>query len=103
MKGGDNVRKIMQNKRKALGLTQLELADRVGVTSQFISDIEGSRSDCSLEIAKKISFALGFNIDPSEKVCNSFDGCDRLTIKQAKQLANTMRVFFDLENVFLEE
>jgi len=103
MRGGDNVRKIMQNKRKALGLTQIELANKVGITSQFISDIEGSRSDCSLDIAKRISFALGFDLDPSNKVCNSFDGCERLTIKQAKQLANTMRVFFDLENIFTEE
>lgn len=97
------MRKIMQNKRKALGLTQIELANKVGITSQFISDIEGSRSDCSLDIAKRISFALGFDLDPSNKVCNSFDGCERLTIKQAKQLANTMRVFFDLENIFTEE
>ena len=45
--------------RKALGLTQQELADKVEVTRQTIISLEQGRYNPSLELAYRITLVLG--------------------------------------------
>lgn len=45
-------------------ITQVELAKRVGVSKQFLSDVENNRKDVGIAFAKKIADALGYSIEP---------------------------------------
>lgn len=45
-------------------ITQIELAKRIGVSKQFLSDVEHNRKDVGIPFAKKISDALGYSIEP---------------------------------------
>jgi len=49
--------------RGAAGLRQEDLADRVGVSRQTIISIEGGRYNPSLELAWRLSKALGVTIE----------------------------------------
>lgn len=49
--------------REALGLTQQELGREIGVTSQHISRIEGSRVAPSVDLVVKLAQALGITTD----------------------------------------
>lgn len=49
--------------RSAAGLRQEDLADRVGVSRQTIISIEGGRYNPSLELAWRLSKALGVTIE----------------------------------------
>lgn len=49
--------------RGEAGLRQEDLADRVGVSRQTIISIEGGRYNPSLELAWKLSRALGVTIE----------------------------------------
>jgi transcriptional regulator with XRE-family HTH domain len=59
MKIGQHIR----IKRRALGLTQLELAHEVGVSPQHISQIELDRAVPSLEVVIALSRTLGVSTD----------------------------------------
>lgn len=54
----------IKNMRKALGLTQLQLAETVGVDAKHISRIEGGKNFPSPEVIAK--FADAFKIHPNE-------------------------------------
>ena len=56
-------RKI-QTLRKAAGLTQLELADKVGTYYKYLSYIESGRKNISTEMVERIAKALG--VEPYE-------------------------------------
>lgn len=45
-------------------ITQVELANRVGVSKQFLSDVEHNRKNVGIAFAKKVSDALGYSIEP---------------------------------------
>lgn len=45
-------------------ITQVELAKKIGVSKQFLSDVEHNRKDVGISFAKKISDALGYSIEP---------------------------------------
>jgi transcriptional regulator with XRE-family HTH domain len=52
---GKRIKKL----REARGLTQAELADKVGVTQVYISSLEsGARKNPSLELLRKLAKAL---------------------------------------------
>lgn len=59
---GDNLNKV-KDKRIEKNLTQLELANLVGVTPKYIGFIENGERNPSLQVAQKIAFALGYSID----------------------------------------
>lgn len=40
-------------------ITQIELAKKIGVSKQFLSDVEHNRKDVGIAFAKKVSEALG--------------------------------------------
>ena len=50
---------MITERRKRLGLTQQQLADTVEVTRQTIIALEQGRYDPSLELASRITKALG--------------------------------------------
>ena len=55
---GNNIKKI----RKQKGMTQGDLSEMVGVTRQYISDVENLKKIPSVKIAFDISKVLGSNI-----------------------------------------
>lgn len=52
---GSNIRSLRERK----GLTQCELAERVGVTQVFISCCENGRKEPSLQFCKKLAAVFG--------------------------------------------
>ena len=57
---GNHLREFRQSRE---GMTQQELADRVGVTRQTVIAIEANRYSPSLEVAFMIARALGAKIE----------------------------------------
>ena len=55
---------LVRSLRLSDGITQVELAKRVGVSKQFLSDVEYNRKDVGISFAKKISEALEYSIEP---------------------------------------
>jgi putative transcriptional regulator len=49
--------------RAAIGLTQADLGDRIGVTRQTVNAIEGGKYSPSLEVAFRIAEVLGASLD----------------------------------------
>lgn len=45
-------------------ITQIDLAKRIGVSKQFLSDVEHNRKDVGIAFAKKVSESLGYSIEP---------------------------------------
>lgn len=45
-------------------ISQVKLARNIGVSKQFLSDVEHNRKEVGIEFAKKISDALGYSIEP---------------------------------------
>lgn len=48
--------------RKKSGLTQLQLAKKVGINREYLSRIENNHSDPSLDLLKRIANVLGISI-----------------------------------------
>jgi len=57
--------KKIQRKRNEIGLTQEELADKVGISRAYMGYIEQGRNAPSLEILSKIARILKISIDIS--------------------------------------
>lgn len=55
---------LVRSLRVSDDITQIELANRVGVSKQFLSDVENNRKDVGIAFAKKVSDALGYSIEP---------------------------------------
>lgn len=49
--------------REYRGLTGVKLAEKVGVSSSYISDIENGKKDGSISVMKKIAAVLNVEID----------------------------------------
>lgn len=45
-------------------ITQVALAKKIGVSKQFLSDVEHNRRDVGISFAKKIAEALDYSIEP---------------------------------------
>ena len=59
---GMNIGERIKEKRKELGLTQQQVADKVGITDQSVLNAESGKS-CTLETLKKICSALELTIE----------------------------------------
>ena len=55
---------LIRSIRMSDEITQVELAKKVGISKQFLSDVEHDRKDVGISFAKKISEALGYSIEP---------------------------------------
>jgi len=45
-------------------ISQVELAKKIGVSKQFLSDIENNRKEVGIAFAKKIASTLEYSIEP---------------------------------------
>lgn len=57
-----NIAYTVKSKRQSLGLTQIELAERVGVSRTYLADIEAGRYIPSVKVLAKIAEALSLSI-----------------------------------------
>ena len=55
--------KCIQSIRKAEGLTQDQLAERLGLKKLTVTFYEGGRSNLTFETIKKIANALGYDVN----------------------------------------
>ena len=94
------MRDQLKQKRKKMGITQSEMAEKIGTTIKHISDIETGRCGCSFEVAYKISSMLLYDLDPNNTMLNAYDGINRLSIDKVIQLAKKFNVSFDHKNLF---
>lgn len=57
-----NIAYTVKSKRQSLGMTQTELAGRVGVSRTYLADIEAGRYTPSVKVLAKIAEALSLSI-----------------------------------------
>lgn len=55
---------LVHSLRMSDEITQVDLAKKIGVSKQFLSDVEHNRKDVGINFAKKIADALGYSIEP---------------------------------------
>ena len=55
---------LIRSLRLSDDISQVELALKLGVSKQFLSDVEHNRRDVSIAFAKKVSEATGYSIEP---------------------------------------
>lgn len=55
---------LVRSLRLSDEITQVELARKMGISKQFLSDVEHNRKDIGISFAKKISDVLGYSIEP---------------------------------------
>ena len=55
--------KRVRKQRQLIGLTQQELADRIGVSTSFVGHVERGTRKASLETLVALSNALGVGVD----------------------------------------
>lgn len=57
------VSSYLEKKRRDLGLTQSEAAERAGISTPYWSDLENGKRSPSLHTARKVANALGSHVD----------------------------------------
>jgi len=55
---------LVRSLRMSEEISQVALSEKIGVSKQFLSDVERNRKDIGIPFAKKISEALGYSIEP---------------------------------------
>ena len=45
-------------------ISQVDLAKKIGVSKQFLSDVEHNRKEVGIAFAKKVASAMGYSIEP---------------------------------------
>lgn len=55
---------LIRSLRMSDEISQVELAKQLGVSKQFLSDVEHNRKDVGMAFAKKVSSVLGYSIEP---------------------------------------
>lgn len=45
-------------------ISQVELAKKLGVSKQFLSDVEHDRKDIGIAFAKKVADTMGYSVEP---------------------------------------
>ena len=60
------INKIIQSRRKSLGITQKELAEKIGTTNVRISEIENGKYALGSERLEKILEVLHLSIQPKK-------------------------------------
>ena len=103
--------KALYNRRKQLGLTQDEVADRVGTSKQMVSMYELGKRTPKVDMANKFAEALGTSLDEllgMESELESFtsepkteearilaNGIDKLPKEQRERALAMFRVMFE--------
>jgi transcriptional regulator with XRE-family HTH domain len=55
---------LIRTLRTSDEISQVELAKKLGISKQFLSDVEHNRKDVGISFAKKVSSVLGYSIEP---------------------------------------
>lgn len=55
---------LVRSLRMSDEISQVALAKRIGVSKQFLSDVERNRKEVGFSFAKKVSKALGYSVEP---------------------------------------
>ena len=63
MKEGKEINNIIKTRREEIGMTQVELADKIGVTRQTIIQLEKGEYNPSLKLAFRIASALSVGVE----------------------------------------
>jgi y4mF family transcriptional regulator len=58
---------FVKNKRKKLGLTQNEFAQRAGVGLRFLRDLEQGKGTLQLNKVNQVLYLLGYEVGPIKK------------------------------------
>lgn len=58
-----DIPKIISERRKALGITQTELAEMAGIGIATVKDIERGKGNPSLKTLQQLCVVLGFEIE----------------------------------------
>ena len=66
----EDLGRIVRDRRKREGLTQLQLADFCGLSASFISDVENGKSTAELGKVLFLLHNLGLDLGVSERVAN---------------------------------
>ncbi len=61
-----NISDFTKQKRKAVGLTQPELAEKAGVGLRFIRDLEQGKESLRLDKVNQVLQLFGFRVGPVE-------------------------------------
>lgn len=64
MKKSKIISSFVKDKRKKLGLTQIELAKRAGVGLRFVRDLEQGKSTLQLDKVNQVLFLFGHQLGP---------------------------------------
>ncbi len=63
LKINPSVGKLIRSLRECDEISQVELADRLKVSRQFLSDVEHDRKIVGVDFAKKLSKAMGYPVE----------------------------------------
>ena len=55
---------LLRDLRECDGINQTDLATKIGVSKQYLSDIERDRKAASIAFAKKVAEIMGYAIEP---------------------------------------
>lgn len=55
---------LIRSLRISDDISQVKLAKQIGVSKQFLSDVEHNRKEVGISFAKKIADALGYSVEP---------------------------------------
>jgi transcriptional regulator with XRE-family HTH domain len=55
---------LIRSLRMSDEISQVDLAKKIGVSKQFLSDVEHNRKEVGIGFAKKVAAALGYSIEP---------------------------------------
>jgi transcriptional regulator with XRE-family HTH domain len=55
-------RQRIRSERQRMGLTQVELAERLGIVSQYVNQIESGKKAASLDVLQRLGSELGLEI-----------------------------------------
>lgn len=77
---------VIKSRREELGMTQVELAKRIGVSKSFVNKVE--RDASKLPYTRVVDFAIALSCRPAELIGNpeSMDG----TIMELESIAREM-------------
>lgn len=102
--GNDSVAEKIKAAREKAGLTQAQLAEKVGTTAQNISQYERGIRNPKYNTLEKIAHSLGVNVDSFHKNLYDLSAPDdpRRTIHiRSKLLFTGHDIGFDEENAYL--
>ncbi|MDR3490557.1 MAG: helix-turn-helix transcriptional regulator [Gammaproteobacteria bacterium] len=55
---------LVRSLRMSDDISQVAFAKKLGVSKQFLSDVEHNRKDIGINFAKKVASTLGYSIEP---------------------------------------